>query len=140
MYDTYRTHGVGPAMHKFEVGARLGSGSQPDEAASQSPQTPEMREGFGRIMRNLDFFLAHGVKPISLYVPDVATLRVGSARLVVGVGETSTGQLAYRTAVSLAERLGTTPVTFPGDHGGYSGQPAAFAEKLHQVLRGESAE
>lgn len=69
-------------------------------------------------MGNLDFFLTHGVKPISLYVPDVASLRAGSVRIVVGIGETSTGQLAHRTAVALAERFGAVPVTFPGDHGG----------------------
>jgi hypothetical protein len=124
-------------MQKFEVGAGLGGGRQPDEAAPQSPPTPEIQEAFGRMMGNLDFFLAHGVKPISLYVPDVATLRAGSARVVVGVGETSTGQLAHRSAVALAERLGTGPMTFPGDHGGYGRQPAAFSARLHQVLRGE---
>ena len=133
VYDTYRTHGVRPAMQKFAAGAGLRDGPQPDQAAP----SPQMREAFGRVMRNLDFFLAHGLKPISLYVPDIATLRAGPARIVVGVGETSTGQLAHRTAVALAERLGTTPVTFPGDHGGYGAQPAAFAEKLHLALRGE---
>jgi pimeloyl-ACP methyl ester carboxylesterase len=137
MYDTYRRDGVGPAMQKFWLNAGLGSGPQPHEAAPQSPQTPEMQEAFGRIMGNLDFFLAHGVKPISLYIPDVARLRAGSARVVVGVGETSAGQLAHRAAVALAERLRTAPVTFPGDHSGYGGLPAGFAERLHQVLQGK---
>src|SRR6266436_568763 len=134
VYNTYRTGGVGPAMKRFEAGAGLGGSRRLGEAAPQSPPPPEMQEAFGRIGGNLDFFLAHGLKPISLYVPDVATLRAGSARVVVGVGETSTGKLAHRTAVALAERLRTTPVNFPGDHGGYGGQPAAFAERLHQVL------
>jgi hypothetical protein len=34
----------------------------------------------------------------------------------------------------LAERLGTEPVVFPGDHGGFAVQPEAFAAKLHEVL------
>jgi pimeloyl-ACP methyl ester carboxylesterase len=136
VYETYRADGVGPAMQKFEVGTGVGSGRQLDNAP-QSPPTPEMQVAFGRIMGNLDFFLAHGLKPISSYVPDVAILRAGSPRVVVGVGETSKGQLAHRTAVALADRLGTAPVAFPGDHGGYTGQPATFAERLHQVLRGE---
>jgi pimeloyl-ACP methyl ester carboxylesterase len=135
VYDTYRREGVGPAMRKFETGAGLGDSRQPNKAAPQSPPSPEMQEAFGRIMCNLDFFLAYGIRPISQYVPDVATLRAGPVRVVVGVGETSTGQVAHRTAVALAERLGTAPVTFPGDHGGYGSQPAAFAERLHQVLR-----
>ena len=135
VYNTYRKHGVGPAMLEFEAGAGLSS-RQGNEAASQPPAL-EMQQALGRIMGNLDFFLAHGLKPISHYVPDVATLSAGPVRVVVGVGETSTGQLAHRTAVALAERLGTAPVTFPGDHGGYGSHPAAFAERLHQVLRSE---
>jgi len=134
VYDTYRTNGIGPAMKKFEAGAGVGGGPQRDAAA---PPPPGAQAAFGRIMGNLDFFLAHGLRPIGLYVPDISTLRAGPARVVVGVGETTTGQLAHRAAVALTERLGTAPVTFPGDHGGYVGAPAAFAEKLHQVFRGE---
>jgi len=54
----------------------------------------------------------------------------------VGIGETSAGQLAHRAAVALAERLGTPPVTFPGDHGGFGSRPGQFAETLHKVLTG----
>jgi hypothetical protein len=43
----------------------------------------------------------------------------------------------------MAELLGTSPVTFPGDHGGFlggeygqTGEPAAFAVKLREVLAG----
>jgi len=89
-----------------------------------------------RIMGNLDFFLGHGVGPISSYVPDIAALRAGSVRVVAGIGETSVGQLAHRGGVALAERLGTDPVTFPGDHGGFGSHPEAFAEVLHRVFRG----
>jgi len=134
VYDTYRANGVDPAMQKFAMGAGLGGGPREDEA---TPQSPEVQEAFERIMSNLDFFLAHGIKPISLYVPDVATLRAGPTQVVVGVGETSAGQLAHRAALALAEQLGSAPVTFPGGHGGYVDQPAAFAERLHRVLRGE---
>jgi hypothetical protein len=84
----------------------------------------------------MSYFLAHGVKPISLYVPDVDALRAGPVRVVVGIGESSGGQLAQRTASALAERLGIKPVTFPGDHGGYGPHADAFAETLHRVLHG----
>jgi len=80
--------------------------------------------------------LGVGVRQISGYAPDVAALRGGPARIVVGVGETSAGQLAHRTALALAERLGTPPVTFPGDHGGFGSHSAEFAETLHKVLTG----
>jgi hypothetical protein len=54
---------------------------------------------------------------------------------VVGIGEDSGGQLAHDTALALADRLGTEPLTFPGDHSGYVTQPDAFAAKLHEVLQ-----
>ncbi|CAA9577634.1 MAG: hypothetical protein AVDCRST_MAG86-2368 [uncultured Truepera sp.] len=34
----------------------------------------------------------------------------------------------------LAEQLGSAPVVFPGDHGGFSSDPEAFASCLHEVL------
>ena len=89
---------------------------------------------WGRISGNLGYFIAHGIRPISGYTPNVATLRDGSARIVVGIGETSAGQLAHRAAVALAERLGTPPVTFHGDHGGFGSRPGPFADTLHKVL------
>jgi hypothetical protein len=38
--------------------------------------------------------------------------------------------------MALAEQLGTPPVEFPGDHGGFIGQPAEFAKTLRTVLAG----
>jgi len=131
VYEAYRTDGIGPAMQKFEAGAGVGGRPQRNEGALPPP---EMQTALGRIMGNLDFFLAHGLRPLGRYVPDVAALRAGPVRVVVGVGEATQGQLAHRSAAALAERLGTVPVTFPGDHGGYVAQPTAFAQKLHDVL------
>ena len=54
-----------------------------------------------------------------------------------GVEESS----GNRGAFAVAERLGTEPVIFPGDHGGFfggeygqTGDPDAFAAKLRDVL------
>ncbi|HEX6677986.1 MAG TPA: alpha/beta hydrolase [Actinomycetes bacterium] len=128
-YQTYRTQGVEAGMGRFEAVIGI------DRAQlGQAEPTPEMLETWARIAGNLEYFLAHGVRQISGYAPDVATLRDGRARIVVGIGETSAGQLAHRTAVALAERLGTPPVTFPGDHGGFGSHPGEFAETLHEVL------
>lgn len=137
VYDTYRREGVGPAMQKFREVAGLGDGPQQKDAPPESEPTPDARQAFARIDGNLDYFLAHGFKPISLSVPDVDALSAGPARVVVGIGESSGGQLTHRTAVALAEKLGTEPVTFPGDHGGFGSHPDNFAETLHRVLRGE---
>jgi len=132
VYNTYRSEGVGPAMGKFMAGAGIG-GPPPQKA---EPPSPEMAEAFGRVQGNVDFFLAHGFRPISKYRPDVSALLESSSRVVVGVGETSDGSLPYRTSIALAGELGTAPVRFPGGHGGYNEKPAAFAEKLHQVFSG----
>jgi pimeloyl-ACP methyl ester carboxylesterase len=140
VYDTYRREGVGPGMQKFMQVAGLGGGQQRQDAPPPSEPSPEAREAFTRIGGNLEYFLAHGLKPISFYFPDVSALRAASVRVVVGIGETSGGQLAHRTAMALAEKLGTVPVSFPGDHGGYGSHPDAFAEILHRIFQGEGTD
>lgn len=132
VFDSYRKEGVGPAMARFQQGAGLGVGPQAEPLA-----TMETTETMGRIADNMDFFLAHDVKPLSSYVPDIAALRKGSTRVVVGIGETSKGQLAHRTALALAEHLGNVAEGFPGGHAGYGGNPIVFADKLHHVIQGE---
>jgi hypothetical protein len=66
-----------------------------------------------------------------------------STRIVVSQGPESTGDLANRSATAVAERLGTTPVVFPSNHGGFlggeygqTGEPEAFAAKLREILGG----
>jgi clorobiocin biosynthesis protein CloN7 len=43
-------------------------------------------------------------------------------------------QQCHRTAVALADRLGTTVVDFPGDHGGFVALPEQCGRVLEQVL------
>lgn len=133
VYETYRSEGVGPAMRKFTVGAGFASAAQ---AQRTTPPSPELLESFGRMQGNIDYFLAHGFKPISRYIPDLSLLKVGPARIIVGVGEDTTGTLAHRSAVALAEQLGTAAVPFPGGHGGYTDKPEAFAERLDEAFSG----
>ena len=75
------------------------------------------------------------------YGPDFDALRSASTRIVIAAGEESEDQLANRGAFAAAERLGTKPVSFPSDHGGFlggeygqTGKPDAFAAKLREVL------
>lgn len=130
-YDTWRKSGAGAAMQRFLASNGLGNPQRPSSAPSSANQ--QMSE---RIARNLDFFFGHGMMPISRYLPRVETLKTGPARIVVGIGGTSKGQVAWRCGVALAERLGKEPVVFPGDHRGYGEYASEFAEKLDQVLRG----
>ena len=57
-------------------------------------------------------------------------------RVVLAVGEASRGEAPYRAAFAVAEKLGTEPVVFPGDHGGFGSDPVAFAARLRDVLTG----
>jgi hypothetical protein len=77
------------------------------------------------------------------YEPDVAALGSASTPIVLAAGEESEGQMAYRGAFAVAERLDTKPVLFPSGHGGFLGdeygQPDAFAAKLREVLAARAA-
>lgn len=130
VYDLYKREGAGPAMAKFLAQAGLKGAPQPPASPS-----PEMAAMMARMAKNIDVFLAHTLRQAGEWIPDIAALRVGPVRIVVGAGAISRGHLANDTAVALAEQLGTSVVQFPGDHGGFGSDPAAFAKKLDSVLR-----
>jgi pimeloyl-ACP methyl ester carboxylesterase len=134
VYDTYRREGIGPAMQKFLAVAGLNGGPQPGESGPQGEANPEMLEAIAQMQRNIEFFLAYYLQPVTGYQPDIAALLTGSTRVVSAVGEASRGQLAYRGGVELAERLESKTVVFPGDHGGFTTHPNEFAAMLHKVL------
>ena len=88
-----------------------------------------------------DVLLGQNMLSCTSYEPDVDALRAAPTRIVVAVGAESEGQLARRGGEAVAERLGTTPVVFPSDHGGFlggeygqTGQPEPFAARLREVL------
>ena len=74
------------------------------------------------------------LKSFTRYQPPVEVLSSGGPRVLVAVGATSGSEIARRSAEALAERLGTSPVVFPGDHGGFMADPAAFAGTIRQLL------
>ncbi|UGX87095.1 alpha/beta fold hydrolase [Phyllobacterium meliloti] len=132
IHDTYQREGVEAAMQKFMAMAGLDEHSEDEE--QQAPPPPEALETFERINGNMDYFLAHGLMPLSLYQPEIETLRTGKPDVIVGVGEQTVGEIANRTGVALAEKLGTQPMQFPGDHGGYGPHAEAFAKTLHAAF------
>jgi hypothetical protein len=124
--------------HTLDVpGATLTYDVRPNDASSEPILlligSPMGAAGFGTLSGHFsDRTCTH-------YEPDFDTLRVASTRIVMAAGEASEGELASRGA--FAESLGTKPVIFPSDHGGflgdeygYAGVPDAFAEKLREVL------
>ena len=80
------------------------------------------------------FFFAHTLRPTTRWCPNLTTLAQGSPRIVIGVGEASTGQLCARTSAALATALHTIPVVFPGDHVGFLFAPDQFAICLREAL------
>ena len=134
IYDTYRSDGPGPGMQKFLAFAGLDDGpGQANEEPSRAPD-PEMDAPQNQMQSTFDLFLGHMIRPINSYRPDVAALRAASARVVVAAGTESTGHVAKRAAVALANLLGTTIVGFPGGHGPFLSHPEAFAQTLRRVL------
>ncbi len=82
------------------------------------------------------FQFAHMLRPTTRWIPDVAALRSAPTRIVIGIGEESTGQLCDRTSRALAAQLGVVPTMFPGGHIAFAEDPGSFAARLRDVLAG----
>lgn len=125
--DTYRRDGLQAAVREFMAMAGL------DEGGGPADLPPEILETFARIDANMDYFIAHGLMPLSLYRPDIDRLRDGKTPIAIGIGDAS-NQDAAGPGRALAARLGLAPLAFPGDHGGYGMHADAFAEILHAAF------
>jgi pimeloyl-ACP methyl ester carboxylesterase len=151
--DAYRTYGSGAAWGKFvslvmhdgpvtDVGVQpaawppAGSdgedgqaqGGEDSEGVETPPVTSEKQQA------DDELFFLRMLKAFTRYQPPVEVLRWGGPRVIVAVGATSGDEIARRSAEALADRLGTPPVVFPGDHGGFMADPAAFARTVREVL------
>jgi pimeloyl-ACP methyl ester carboxylesterase len=143
--EAFVKEGAGPAMQVFNAGfgggQEEGGAQAEDGAAGQEPQAdpdPEMAAHLAEIgkamAKNMEFFIGYEVPPVARYIPDFTALQASSARVVAAVGDASEGTPMSGATLALAERLGTVPVVFPGDHGGFGVHPEAFAARLHEVL------
>jgi pimeloyl-ACP methyl ester carboxylesterase len=124
--ETFHRDGFGAAWMHFmaNAGFDLDPGSGPPAAAE--PSDAEARQSAR--------FFEIDLRPTCSYVPDVDALNNGPLRVVVGIGVDSGRLLTYRTCAALCDVLGTTAAQFPGDHGGFMGAPAEFADTLRRVL------
>jgi pimeloyl-ACP methyl ester carboxylesterase len=131
MIETFHRDGPAAAWVKFMAnagfdmadpgnGAPVGPEPSPDEQAKQ--------------LADMTRFFDHEMRDTIAYRPNVDALKNGSTRIVIGIGADSRHLLTYRTSMALCELLGTEPVEFPGDHGGFIGAPGAFADRLREVL------
>jgi pimeloyl-ACP methyl ester carboxylesterase len=135
LHETYLREGVDAAMAKFFSMSGL-EGEGESDGPPEFEMPPEAAETFARVSGNFEYWLAHGMLPLSLYEPKVATLRKGKPRIVIGLGEQSKGQIIYEMGTALAEKLGVEPVGFPGDHMGFESNTEAFVETLDKALSG----
>ena len=123
--QTYQRSGFGAGMAHFIVVTAFNGPMTPEFAAQPGPD-PSM---FGMPAED------DGNRTDPLLFQNIITW------IVVGAGVESEGQMAHRGAEAVAERLGTTPVSFPSGHGGFlgneygmPGDPDGFAAKLREVL------
>lgn len=139
--ETYQRSGWGAGLAHF-IALTSHRGPFTAEVASQPAPDPAM---FGMPTEDdgsrTDPLLGQNLITSTHYGPDFDALRSASTRIVIAAGEESEGQLANRGAFAAAERLGTKPVSFPSDHGGFlggeygqTGKPDTFAAKLREVL------
>jgi pimeloyl-ACP methyl ester carboxylesterase len=140
--DTFGAKGAEPAGEILNAALQMsGSGQEDDRApgggpAPQGEPDPETMQMMARMGQNFVFFIGYEVPPFARYTPDIAALRASPVRVTMAVGEASRGEPPYRAAFAVAERLGTEPVVFPGDHGGFGSEATAFAARLRDVLAG----
>ena len=88
-----------------------------------------------------DPLLTDRSEPVIGYRPDFDALRSARTRVVIAVGEESSGMFTGRASVATARLLGQEATVFPSHHGGfnggdgpYAGKPEEFARRLRHVL------
>ena len=146
IHETYLRSGRGPAMARFIAMVSF-VGPFPSDYEDRPEPDPAM---FGLPVdddgaRN-DPLLGQNMISCSHYQPDFEALRAVSTRVVLALGAESSQVMTGRATKAVAERLGSTPVVFPGGHGGFlpvewgqGGDPDAFATRLREVLTAASS-
>ena len=143
--DAYAARGWGFGMAAF-IAMTSWQGQFTDEYFARSTPDPAQ---FGMPTEDDgsrdDPLLSDRSAAVTSYRPDFDALAAAPTRIVIAVGEESTGTFTARTSVATAELLGQKATVFPSHHGGfvggdsgYAGQPEAFASKLRKVLTEES--
>jgi pimeloyl-ACP methyl ester carboxylesterase len=143
--DSYQQRGWGAGMAHF-IAIVSHRGEFPDDIGQQPAPDPAM---FGMPTEDdgsrTDVMLGQNIVTCTLCEPDFEALRRASTHIVLAAGAGSEGEMANRGAHAVAERLGTEPVVFPSDHGGFlggeygqTGEPEAFAAKLREVLSSQA--
>ncbi|HEY5877714.1 MAG TPA: alpha/beta hydrolase [Nakamurella sp.] len=131
---TYHRHGLGAAFGAFMAQAGFPDDEPgPDAHDPAAPDGPPQEPSEQDLFEGGRFFTSE-LKATVTYRPDVTALTSGAVRVIPGIGVDSGHLLTQRTTAALAALLGLDMVEFPGDHGGFLPEPAAFADVLRTVL------
>ncbi|MFE0459690.1 alpha/beta fold hydrolase [Kitasatospora sp. NPDC058965] len=136
---TFHSQGLAPAMAVFAAGlTKDGKGAEP-KAEIEIELPPQAAARAEQTMADLPYFVGRIVPSFMSYVPDVRRLATLSDRLVLAGGQDSRGELPYRPAAQLTERLGTDLLHFPGGHVGLTTHSAEFGALLRKAFDGAPA-
>lgn len=141
IHETYLRDGMGAAMAKF-IALTSRTGELPKDWVEQPAPDPAQ---FGLPTEDDgsrdDPLLGTAMLTVPTYEYDYNSLTAAPTTIHLAVGVESEGQMTARATLAVAERLGIDVVPFPSHHGGFlgdeygmPGQPAAFAEKLKELL------
>ncbi|WP_328674002.1 alpha/beta fold hydrolase [Streptomyces sp. NBC_00328] len=130
---TFHAQGLTPAMAVFAAGLKKDVDTTEPKAETKLP--PQAAARAEQTMADLPYFVGRIVPGFMSYAPDIPQLEALSDRLVLACGQDSRGELLYRPAAFLAERLGTELQHFPGGHTGLTTHPAEFGELLRKAFR-----
>jgi pimeloyl-ACP methyl ester carboxylesterase len=143
--DAYEAKGWGAGMAAFIAMTSWRGEFTDDYFARPAPDPAQFGMTTEDDGSRQDPLLSDRSSAITSYRPDFDALAASPTRIVVAVGEESTGIFTGRTSAATAELLGQQATVFPSHHGGfmggesgYPGQPEAFARKLREVLDEDS--
>ena len=130
----YQRSGYGPAMAKFIAMVSQAGPIPPGFPDEPAPDPAAFGLPAGDDGSRDDPLLGPHMTACPGYQLDFDALRAAPARVLLGIGSQSAQLMPGRAAAAIAERLGRTPVTFPGGHNGFDTEPAAFAAILRLAV------
>ena len=129
--EIYSREGAAAAMGQFRVIVGLNS----EDREPDLPWPPPPGPTTALLSANNEFFLRHDASAVHRFHVNIDALQAAElrTRILAAHGATSPPWLRH-TAQTLADRLGTLVVEFPGGHVAYLTHPKAFAAKLREAF------
>lgn len=131
--ETYLREGIETALQQLVALPGLNPDGHEMDLEIPELVDQEQRDQF---VNNATFLFEREFPMYDRYQLNFAALKSAStrSRIVIAGGASNHEDETYWSAVAVAERLGTPLVEFPGRHVGYMTNPAAFVQRLHEVL------